>query len=327
MRIDRFKKGLLMLAVPVIVVGAWIINVFSQTEVSTQIVGFVRDVDNDAGIFRFMSIPFMKLGSDGIKIHYLNKDDNGDGVFEGIHSSGTDAIFDAVNFSDLDEIQKLDPASGAYLRTARLYTSTTKPAGFIGTWSGPGWYEKTGVLWKLSNMYFEDGEGFLVKYKTAPSSLPAHGKAVNYIGEFANSSEVITPIKTGYNLIGNPYPVNLHLSDVFLHYPDNDSTLPTYGFGGTNPPGTTIGDKILFFDNNLSQWKNYAVYFNHPTKGIGWYVFKAPFWYKVTNNPNDTANYGATKLKYDDWYLVPGKAYMYYAKTPFFWRVKAPNIN
>jgi len=327
MRIDRFKKGLLLLAVPVIVVGAWIINVFSQTEVSTQIVGFVRDVDNDTQNYRFMSIPFMKLGSDGIKIHYLNKDDNGDGVFEGIHPSGTDAIFDAVNFSNLDEIYKLDSATGAYLKYARLYTSTTKPAGFMGTWSGPGWYEKTGVLWKLTNMNFADGEGFLVKYTTPPASRPEHGKLTNFIGEFGDSSTIITPIKTGFNLIGNPYPVNLHLSEAFIQEEDNDDTLPTAGYGGSTPPGTTPGDKIYFYDNNLAIWRTYAVYFNHPTKGIGWYAPKTPFWYKITNNPNDTSNYGTTKLKYDDWYLVPGKAYMYQSKTPFFWKAKAPNIN
>jgi|GEM_PF-2593380 len=327
MRIDRLKKVLVVAAIPSIVAGIWLTNAFSQTEVSTQIVGFVRDVDNDAGMYRYISIPFMKLGSEGEKKHYLNKDSNGDGVFEGLHPSGTDAIFDAVNFSNEDEIKKLDPASGAFTRTARLYTVTTKPTGFLGTWSGPGWYEKTGAFWKFTNMYFADGEGFLVKYKVPPADKPSNGTITNYIGEFGNSAEVITPVYTGFNLLGTPYPVNLHLSEAFVQEPDNSETLPTPGTGGTNPPGTTIGDKIYFYDNLYGVWKYSAVYFNHPTKGLGWYSFKAPFWYKITNNPNDTSNYGGAKLKYDDWYLKPGKAYMYYSKNPFFWKAKAPIIN
>jgi len=325
MRIDRLKKVLVVAAIPSIVAGFWLTNAFSQTEVSTQIVGFVRDVDNDGQVFRFMAIPFTKLGSDGLKIHYLNKDDNHDGVFEGLYPSDSDAIFDTANFTDLDEIYKLDPVAGAYLRYARLYR--TKPSGFMGTWSGEGWYEKTGVFWKLSKMYFAEGEGFLVKYKTPPANLPSHGKITNFIGEFTEGSEVITPIQTGYNLVGNPFPVNLHLSEAFVQEPDNSDTLPTAGTGGTNPPGTTPGDKISFYDNNLGAWKTYAVYFNHPTKGLGWYALRTPFWYKITNNPNDTNNYGPTKLKYDDWYLKPGKAYLYYSKTPFFWKAKAPEIN
>lgn len=230
------------------IIGGWGIINAQQNEVSTKVVGFVKvDVPENTGkVYFFYSIPFQEISATPRK-HYLNVDANNDGTYE-----GASEMFSTRHFTAGDEIRKFDPSQGTFTKTARFYnqSGTSYPI--------TGWYQqlKPPYKWEPSPMYFEDGEGFVVKYITPPDT---RGELF-FLGE-VKDTPVTKNISPGYNLISNPFPVKISVQDAF-----NATT-------GSPLAGTSISNSDFIrsdFDPATGIWNRYLAYMNG-SQGIKWY--------------------------------------------------------
>ena len=267
-----------------IIIGIGSAPVYSADEVTTKVVGFVK-ADKDQGFF-FYSIPFKEIGTQ-IQVHALNQDADNDGSLDGF----SDGIFSDQNFSIDDRISKFNPTTGAF----------TPPAIFKDIGGVIGWYAQVPPFgfFELSDMTMQDGEGFLVTFAGAP---PDNDSSLFLLGE-VNEGEVTTPIESGYNLLGNPFPTGLVPDDTFN---DNDGV-------GFSPTAGTASDPIntgdfIRAEYNGATWTKTIVYFDHATLGKGWYQQVPPFGF-----------FEPTTLV-----LEPGAAFLYFSRNPFTWKQKSP---
>lgn len=252
-------------------------------EVTTKVVGFVK-AEKGQG-FYFYSIPFKQIGAE-TQVHPLNQDIDNDGDLDGF----APGIFSDQNFGIGDSIRKFNPGTAGFL----------PPAIFKNVNNVIGWYEQVPPFgfFALSHLTLEDGEGFLVSF----ASVPDNDSDIFLLGE-VNDQFVETPINSGYNLLGNPFPKSLTPNEAFN---DNDGVgyMPTAGTS-SNPLNT--GDFIRY-EFNGSTWTKTIIYFNHQTLGKGWYQQVPPFGFFQP----------ATLV------LEPGKAFLYYARNPFMWKQQSP---
>ena len=271
----------------------------AQDEVSTKIVGFVKAPIQEGYIY--YSVPFKNIGDDE-QIIFLNADVDNDGILDGF-SEGT---FSDQNFSTGDKIYKFDPAVGSFKYPVEFKTVSTKT----------GWYEPIGFppFTRLTSMAFSAGEGFVVKYANPPSG----GGETYMLGE-VNDQTVEIPMNAGYNVIGNPFPSNMLISDAFVVDPDCDSISPTPGTGSTPFAAPINGDVILTgYNPDTNSWQYRAVLWDNP----GTPAADAQWYYAIGFPPFYRAITADTDM--DKWTLKPGKAYMYKAQNGFIWKVDSP---
>ncbi|MEW6534505.1 MAG: hypothetical protein AB1454_02655 [Candidatus Auribacterota bacterium] len=261
-------------------------SIFAQQEVSTKVVGFVKvPVQTGTGqTLYFYSIPFQNIGEPVTK-HYLNLDSDGNGVYE-----SASEMFSATHFAQGDFIRKFNRANGKFDRIAQFFNANPP------SYPIAGWYEQTPpfFFWTPSTMYFEDGEGFLAKYVSAPDTR----NELFFLGE-VKDVDVEIPIIAGYNLLGNPFPANITVNNAF----NTTTGSPTAGIS-SDPFGT--GDFIRAGYNG-SAWQRLIVYFDQGT-GPKWFEQKPPFFFWVES----------------DLELKPTEAFLYYARTPFTWAAPSP---
>lgn len=286
------------LAVLCVSVGA----VHAQDEVSTKIVGFVKAPIGEG--YYFYSVPFKQIGDDE-QILFLNADYDNDGTIDGF-SSGT---FSDQNFATGDQIYKFNTSSGSFNPPVTFKTVGTKT----------GWFESIPFppFNRLTSMAFTAGEGFVVKY----ANPPAQGETY-MLGE-VNDQAVEIPISAGYNVVGNPFPTNLHIADAFAVDPDNDAISPTPGTG-TTPFAEPKGDVISTgYNPDTNSWLFDAYLWDNPAtpeSDAQWYI-PLPFPpFRRTITDDSVANP-------DKWILKPGQAYIYKAKEGFIWRIESPVSN
>ncbi|MDX9701995.1 MAG: hypothetical protein RBU23_03015 [Candidatus Auribacterota bacterium] len=271
----------------------------AQDEVSTKIVGFVKAPMGQG--YYYYSVPFKNIGDDE-QIIFLNADYNDDGVLDG-YSEGT---FSNQNFSTGDKIYKFNPVNGSFQYPVEFKTVGTKT----------GWYEPIGFppFTRLTSMAFTAGEGFVVQY----ANPPAEGGETYMLGE-VNDETVEIPITAGFNVIGNPFPSNILISDAFVVDPDCDAISPTVGKGQLPFTQPITGDEILTgYNPTTNSWANRAVLWDNPNTPAA-----DPIWcYAIGFPPFYRAITADTNL--DRWTLKPGQAYMYNAKNAFIWKVDSP---
>ncbi len=250
----------------------------AQGEVSTKVVGFVKAPMGEG--FYYYSVPFKKIGSDDTTT-YVNKDDDNDGTPD------NDGFFSEENFQIGDIIRKFNPNTGTFSRTVVFRNEGGKL----------GWYEQMPPFgfWALTDMTFIQGEGFLVKFNTPPTSSETY-----LLGEVDENSVDVNMV-TGYNLVGLPYPSSMTLIDAF-----DEAGGSTCG-NSSNP--VQSGDFIRA-DFNGSSWSRTAIYFDGAS-GKNWYEQMPPFGFWEVSTVQ----------------LNPSKAYLYYAKDAFTWTIESPLDN
>lgn len=273
-------------------------------EVSTKIVGFVK-APMGPGTY-FYSIPFQDVGEiDDTQLHFVNIDTDNDGVLD----TFSPGLFSDENFAVGDEIYKLDRETGRFTTIIKFGTTT------IG--AKIGWlYQRPGLpLWELSDLSFQTGEGFLVKF-SAGNHVP--GEELFFLGQ-VNEYAVEIPIIAGYNVIGNPYPVAISIAEAFVEDPANEGYNNMTAATGQYFPDTSTGDFIRTgYDSATGTWERLTIYWDKPGDGKGWYYQKPglPIWFPVPTDP--------TNPDYSLFLLEPTRGYLYYAKQNFIWKVESP---
>ncbi len=272
----------------------------AQDEVSTKIVGFVKAPMGQG--YYYYSVPFKNIGDDE-QIIFLNADYNDDGVLDG-YSEGT---FSNQNFSTGDKIFKFNPATGSFRPAITFRTVNLKT----------GWFESTPIppfFAKLTDVGFSAGEGFAVQY----ANPPAEGGETYMLGE-VNDETVEIPINPGFNVIGNPFPSNLLISDAFVVDPSDATISPTPG-NGVAPFSPINGDVIMTgFNPATNSWQYRAVFWDNPNTPAA-----DGKWYYATPFPPLFAKEITTDTDLEKWTLQPGKAYLYKAQNGFIWKVDSP---
>ena len=203
-------------------------SAFAADVYSSNIVGYTK-LTVDSGTFNMIGVQFQNVGGGSMKINDLFKEP-AEGAFVG-----------APVFTEADQLRVWDPETGGYVQY------------FFGDWAGVYGAEYDN-LW-----YWESDDANPTEDTLAPgaavwflSKSAGTNVLMSVAGEVVSTNYVVTLKGATFNMVANPFPVPLSLSDVTV-----SGTVDWINSGFTGAPVFTEADQVRVWDPVTGGYKQY----------------------------------------------------------------------